>query len=265
MKYIMNKSKIYLLALLTIAIAVSCDPEDDRVTWNGSYVEFDATTSSAAYLRTNDGENVSGELQVNLVAVPSKAATTVNVEVNTELTTAVAGVHYVDLSGGSIDIEAGSNLGSIPFEVIDDNIEAGETWVLAYNITGSDTDLGSKVTNSHSMSVSCLLSPEKTEGDWVLDMQDSYGDGWNGASVQFEIDGVLGPEYTIADGPPPNNNVGQAIISVPSGVETLRFFFNSGDWDGEITFQITAPNDVEVGSYGPSPLEGEFEVNNCLL
>ena len=33
-------------------------------------------------------------------------------------------------------------------------------------------------------------------GDYVIDMHDSYGDGWNGASVSVEIDGVT-THYTL--------------------------------------------------------------------
>ena len=246
------------MSLLAMLLITSCDKENGRTIWSGSYVEFDKATSSGAYLRTNDGANVAAELQINLVAAASSSAITVTVEVDADLTTARAGVHYVDLSGGSVTVEAGSNFAYVPFEVIDDNIEAGETWVLAYKITGGGTEIGPASTSAHSIVVTCMMSPAQMVGDWVLDMQDSYGDGWNGASVNFEIDGV-GTDYMIA------GSSGQETITVPSGTTSLKFFFNSGDWDSEITFQITAPNDVEVGSYGTSPAVGEFEIDACLL
>jgi hypothetical protein len=221
MKIMNMKHKTIIMSLLAILLITSCDKESGHIIWSGSYVEFDEATSSGAYLRVNDGLNVAVELQINLVAAPSSSAITVNVEVDAELTTAIAGTHYVDMSGGSVSVEAGSNFAYVPFEVIDDNIEAGEKWVLAYKISGSSTEIGSVDTNEHSFSISCELSPDKMVGDWVLDMQDEYGDGWNGASVTFKVDGV-GTDYTIADGP-----TGTESITVPSGTTTLKFFFNS--------------------------------------
>ena len=35
--------------------------------------------------------------------------------------------------------------------------------------------------------------------------------------------------------------------------DNVEFYFNSGTWDTEITFQITAPDGSSVGSYGPYP------------
>ena len=106
----------------------------------------------------------------------------------------------------------------------------------------------------------CEFTPALMVGDWVLDMQDSFGDGWNGASVTFEVDGV-GTDYTVAE----DLASGQETITVPGGTTSLKFFFNSGDWDEEVTFQITAPNAVEVYADGPTPATGEFEIDTCLL
>ena len=259
MKIMNMKHKTIIMSLLAILLITSCDEESGHVIWTGSYVEFDEATSSAGYLRENDGQNVvAEELQINLVAAPSSSAITVNVEVDAELTTAIAGVHYVDMSGGSVTVEANSNFAYVPFEVIDDNIEPGETWVLAYKITGGGTEIGTVATSAHSFFVTCEMSPAQMVGDWVLDMQDSYGDGWNGASLTVEVDGV-GTDYTVAA------SSNQETVTVPGGTTSLKFFFNSGDWDSEITFQVTAPNTVEVYSDGPSPAAGEFYVDACLL
>ena len=81
--------------------------------------------------------------------------------------------------------------------------------------------------------------------DYVINMQDSYGDGWNGgASIDVSVNG---------------NNVANSSISGSYGTDTIstingdvvEFFFNSGTWDTEITFQITKPDGSTLGSYGP--------------
>jgi hypothetical protein len=263
MKIMNIKHKTIIMSLLAMLLITSCDKENGRTIWTGSYVEFDEATSSGAYLRVNDGLNVADELQINLVAAPSSSAITVNVEVDAESTTAIAGVHYVDLVAGPIIIPANSSFGSVPFEVIDDNIEPGETWVLAYKITGGSADIGPATTSTHSIIVTCEMSPAQMVGDWKLDMQDSWGDGWNGASVDFEVDGVK-TSYDL-DSYTSDGLTGTVTITVPSGTTSLKFFFNSGEYDGEVTFQITAPNGVKVGDYGPGPAEGELEVDACLL
>jgi len=89
----------------------------------------------------------------------------------------------------------------------------------------------------------------KSQCDYVVDMQDSYGDGWNGASIDMSINGVVMTSFTVstADGAAATGS-----YSTYTG-DNVEFYFNSGSWDTEITFQITAPDGSSVGSYGPYP------------
>lgn len=89
---------------------------------------------------------------------------------------------------------------------------------------------------------------------WTLDATDTYGDGWNGASINLtsegetttyaneDLDGVLGSETVSFN------------IPVSDGAD-YSFEFISGDWDGEIVYTLTAP-DGTVYSDGPSPSVG---------
>ena len=87
----------------------------------------------------------------------------------------------------------------------------------------------------------------KAQCDYVVDMQDSYGDGWNGASIDMSINGVVMTSFTVsaADG-----TAATGSYSTYTG-DNVEFYFNSGTWDTEITFQIYAPDGSTVGSYGP--------------
>ena len=87
----------------------------------------------------------------------------------------------------------------------------------------------------------------KAQCDYVVDMQDSYGDGWNGASIDMSINGVVMTSFTVsaADG-----TAATGSYSTYTG-DNVEFYFNSGTWDTEITFQISAPDGSTVGSYGP--------------
>ncbi len=110
----------------------------------------------------------------------------------------------------------------------------------------------------------CELNATNIVGDWVLNMQDVFGDGWNGASVTVEIDGV-GTNYDLDTYTLDGGSTATVTITVPTGSTTLRFLFNSGDWDSEVTFQIISPNGNEIGSYGINPPIGELIVDACAI
>ena len=94
-------------------------------------------------------------------------------------------------------------------------------------------------------------------GDYKIDMQDSYGDGWNGAYISVVIDGVE-TKVTLDDG-----DSGSQTVNVPAETETLEFIFNSGDWDSEVTFQIYTPSGNLGIDAGPNPVVGVFGLNLC--
>ena len=88
-------------------------------------------------------------------------------------------------------------------------------------------------------------------------MQDSYGDGWNGAAVAVNIDGVV-TNVTIDSGAS-----GTQTISVPNGSSSITFDFVSGDWDSEVTFQIKSPKNNIIADAGPSPAVGSIKLDLC--
>ncbi|MCK4561694.1 MAG: hypothetical protein KAT78_02200, partial [Flavobacteriaceae bacterium] len=94
--------------------------------------------------------------------------------------------------------------------------------------------------------------------DWRLEMQDSYGDGWNGASLSLEFDGFNGGEYTIAGASLTE------IIAVPNG-SLIDVSFSSGAWDSEITFQLYDGSGTLILEGGPTPDTGNIysEINTC--
>ena len=81
---------------------------------------------------------------------------------------------------------------------------------------------------------------------YVVDMQDSYGDGWNGAAINVSINGVPMTSFTV----PTGGTSAIDSISTYTG-DNISFDFVSGTWDTEITFTITAPDGSSVGSFGP--------------
>lgn len=109
--------------------------------------------------------------------------------------------------------------------------------------------------------VSCataITNPGANGGQYQISMTDLYGDGWNGAAIRVNEDGVI-TNYTIANG------ASSVVIhqAAPAAV-SLTFSFVSGDWDSEVVFQIKSPKGNVIASAGPSPAPGPIKLSLCL-
>ncbi|MAD11333.1 MAG: hypothetical protein CMC04_01250 [Flavobacteriaceae bacterium] len=87
----------------------------------------------------------------------------------------------------------------------------------------------------YNMTIKCIPTGA-VAGDYTIDMIDSWGDGWNGASITVTIDGV---SQTV--GLPSGAN-GSQTVTVPAGATSMSFAYVSGDWDSEVTYSITFNN-----------------------
>jgi hypothetical protein len=99
-------------------------------------------------------------------------------------------------------------------------------------------------------------------GIYTIDMVDSYGDGWNGASVDVTIDGTT-TSYTIDDG-----STASHTVTVPAGAATMSFAYTNGAWDSEASYTIsytkldgTSPQTAL--SDGPSSAGGTKVLSVC--
>ena len=80
---------------------------------------------------------------------------------------------------------------------------------------------------------------------YVVDMQDSWGDGWNGASLDVDINGVPATSFGFTNG----NNSTDSVFTLNGDI--VEFNFVSGNWDTEITFQVYDPSGVQILNIGP--------------
>jgi len=100
--------------------------------------------------------------------------------------------------------------------------------------------------------------------DWYCIGYDSYGDGWNGGSIDFIVDGVNVGNFTFTTGFGPETFY--FPILDPS---TLDVVWNPGAWDGEVTFDVYNHLDVIVYSDGPNPtgttgIAADCDVPSCF-
>lgn len=110
----------------------------------------------------------------------------------------------------------------------------------------------------YSMSMICQPEAPAT-GTWSLELQDSYGDGWNGAELLVTLDGDE-TSYTIDDG-----SSASETFEVPNDTEVVSIVYVSGSFDGEVTFQVKAANGNTIIDAGPGPAADVELIDYCKL
>ena len=83
---------------------------------------------------------------------------------------------------------------------------------------------------------------------WTLEMEDSWGDGWNGAQLTVTMDGVSNT-YTCTG----SATTVQITVS-PGAAITLNY--SPGNWEGEVTYELLNDEGQVVFSAGPNPPTG---------
>ena len=115
-----------------------------------------------------------------------------------------------------------------------------------------------------------------TPGTWVINMEDSYGDGWQttnadaGAGLTvtlndgtvFEV-GLCSPYDTSDFVCTPGVSSGTATIDIPVGTTTADWFF-PGDFYGEISFTIITPNGNVAADISTNPPAGPVAIDFCV-
>lgn len=91
------------------------------------------------------------------------------------------------------------------------------------------------------------ISDATVAGTWTVEMQDLYGDGWDGAVLSFEIDGIS-TNYTVGDGSGATH-----VIDVPAGTSELVISYTSGAFEEEHVFTVQTPDGDVRGPFGPNP------------
>lgn len=163
---------------------------------------------------------------------------------------------------GTITTNIGEAMSSIG--VSQSQIYGGDVFLLRLSLNTTNggvftsTNVGTKIQGS-----SAFLSPFRystsvvcppPSGTWVIDIADSYGDGWNGAAIAVNLNGTT-TNYTIDDGA-----TGSFSIEVPDGSSVLTFSYVNGSYDEEASFNITSPDGV-ISSGGPSQSGGPIKLN----
>lgn len=183
-------------------------------------------------------------------------------------------------------IAAGEFAGVVTVEGNFDALPEEGTVTLVLNLTdvsnSNDLTFGTG-TVTISLFRQCDMAP--TPGVWTINMEDSYGDGWQTSTgdggpgititlsdgTVFEV-GLCTPyeasdfDCTGFDAPYDSENrewlSGTATIEIPEGIESAEWYFPGDNWE-EISFSIVAPNGNTVASGEPGTEAGPIEIDFC--
>lgn len=158
----MKTKNIIIVALLTFTLSLtSCfDEPGTNILFEGAFVELDAAGTPSGsrtytFLRVNDGQPKDAGFVLLFSGAPRSSDISVSYEIVAATTTAIEGVHYT-VASTSVTVPANANSVDLPFQILVDNIEAGEVFDIDINITSADVsihpELGSAV---HKIQISC--------------------------------------------------------------------------------------------------------------
>ncbi len=84
--------------------------------------------------------------------------------------------------------------------------------------------------------------------DHSIELYDSYGDGWDGAMVDVQVNGVVViDDFTFTTG-----NFASSAFSAASG-DDIDVIYTSGAYENEHTYEVFDGNGTSLGSSGPYP------------
>jgi hypothetical protein len=122
-----------------------------------------------------------------------------------------------------------------------DQIGAAQVSVYEETANGSKSEVSMKTVNILQL---C---------EWSIQMNDSWGDGWNGASVTIAFSG--GVELAPINITLPDGASSTQTFEAPNGYD-MTVTFNEGDYDNEVTYDIMDSSGAIVFSDGTSPTIG---------
>ncbi|RDY60630.1 hypothetical protein [Flagellimonas nanhaiensis] len=289
----MKNLKLYFMFALGMLIVSSCS-EDDKITNEvvdattrgavirtvnidpNSFNVFDPSsvwTITAEYQDVTDGELLS-DIDVFLDFVDNSEENGTTTATETLFTNIAASAFSQSVNGlpettFSIGYGEALNLLGVPNDPA--SVTGGDqiNIRLAVNLTDgrSFTDVdatgnvsgGSFFSSPYAYRANIVCPPTvPTPGTWSIEMQDSFGDGWNDASLDVTIDGTT-TQYTFTTG-----GAASFTFDVPTGTEVISIIFTSGDFDEEVTAQVTSANGNEVVDLQPSPAAGVELLDYCL-
>ncbi len=134
------------------------------------------------------------------------------------------------------------------------------------SVSGSLTQSYFKSPFQYRKTITCFMDAgivAAVPGLYTVNMTDSWGDGWNGASVVMTLDGV---DYSTSFN---GGSSDTKVFEVPVGSTTMGFKFVAGAWDSEVDFNIVfskldgSNSQTALPNVGASPPTGYYALSVC--
>ena len=145
------------------------------------------------------------------------------------------------------------------------------------NVVINDVTAPTFVTSPADLTVECDAStnPDETctqsviSGDYTIQMNDSYGDGWQGSYLEITIDGdvtyaqICDLSFSGASVPGCDSSdgySGTATVSIPAGTQSLTWTHYRGIYPSEVSYDIYNPSGIVIYSVNATTPEGLLDV-----
>ncbi|NAY92858.1 hypothetical protein GTQ34_13125 [Muricauda sp. JGD-17] len=288
----MKKIKIYLILAMGLAFTISCTEADEIVDQVQETVsrglvlrtvaslgdDFSISDTESVWGRTLEVQDIEGGALLSEIDIYVSFSDTTIEEGDPDLSTDEGLIGTVSASSFSPG-PFGFPRGDISFTYAEaiaasgvdfDDIDGGDVFNFRLEATLTDGRVftnnaaGTVANGSFFSSPFAYTSPvvcpptKPTAGTWSVEMQDSFGDGWNNASLDITVDGET-TSYTFETG-----GSASFTFDVSTDAEVLGIMFTSGDFDEEVTAQITSANGNVVLDLQPSPAAGVELLDYCL-
>ena len=164
--------------------------------------------------------------------------------------TAVATAELTGGDSGSVTFDAATG-DTIVLSWTDDGFYPGE---ISWNvIDGEDNEIGSgsNPTTGDQDPAGTGNCPPPVPCAHTLNMIDSWGDGWNGASAEILVNGTAVATAELTGG-----DSGSVTFDAASGDTIVLSWTDNGSYPGEISWNVTDGGGTEIGS-GSNPSTGD--------
>ena len=287
MKKQLNKIVLLLLSVIVIS---SCESDDkvidqvfDDISYGAVLRNVEITSASYNLSDLNSAFSIIVEAQdEEYGALLSEVDVYVSKEGNEVLVKTVPASAFTIGDKGLPVTEISVTLGeSITALGLGSNYGVGDEFVIRLSLKLTDGREFSAASASGSLQGSYFASPflytsailcTPKPGDYVVDMQDSYGDGWQGDGIKVTFDG--GPRdaevvyidmlSSYAGGPGCCSWTSSTeTLNVPVGTDGFAWEYMGDSYPGEVSFQIYAPDGSLLGAFAGIGAGG-LTVLNCL-
>jgi len=286
----MRKISLYFLAMLTIFMGVtSCDQDDQiiddviasvtsgailrtRSINNGTFNRFDTSSLFSVTVEEQDEENGGLLSSVDvMIAFNDNQDDGVDNGVAEQMLTSIPaadfGISERGLPETTFSITLAEALSAAG--LVAGQFDGGDNFVFRFIINLTDgttwttTDVSSTVAGGsffstpyqYTAGIACIPVAPVT-GTYTLNLEDTFGDGWDGAFLTVTIDGVS-EDFTIDDG-----SEATFDVMVPATATSLVFSYTPGNFESEHIWEIIAPNGDTAAAGSPGP-GGDITLNIC--